>query len=98
MIADRMKTYEVQTRKTGTDDYGQPLTGYDRLKDTEVSITLLTDVLNELDPRYKTGTHLGLSYDKTLLEDMKIIGTDESYIIKIVNNDAPMSQLNLEVV
>jgi len=98
MISDRMQSYDIQVKDSGKDSYGQPLKTYSHSKYADISITLLTDVLNELDVRYKTSTHLGLSYDKTLLEDMKIVGADESYLIKIVNNDGRMSQLTLEVI
>ena len=97
MIQNRMKSYNIGTRNIGTDDYGQPLETYQNIGSADISISLLTKVINELDPRYIKVTHLGLTYDKSLVEGMKLSGIDDSYIIKIANNDARMSQLTLEV-
>lgn len=97
MIQNRMKSYNIGTRNIGTDDYGQPLETYQNIGSADISISLLTKVINELDPRYIKATHLGLTYDKSLVEGMKLSGIDDSYIIKIANNDARMSQLTLEV-
>ena len=98
MIADRMKSYDAETRDTGTDDYGQPLTTYTFYKAVEVSVTLITKVINELDPRYLKSTHIGLTYDKTLIEGMRLTNADIKYMIKIINNDGRMAQLTLEVI
>ena len=98
MIQNRMKSYNIGTRNIGTDDYGQPLETYQNIGSADISISLLTKVINELDPRYIKATHLGLTYDKSLVEGMKLSGIDDSYIIKIANNDARMSQLTLEVI
>ena len=98
MIQQRMKLYNAETKPSGFDAYGQPLTTFVFTKTVEVSITLLTKVINELDPRYITATHLGLTEDKTLVEGMRLSGTDDSYIIKIANNDCRLAQLTLEVV
>lgn len=98
MIQDRMKFYKAETKRSGSDSYGQPLSIFDFTKTVEVSISLLTKVINELDPRYIKATHLGLTSDKTLLEGMKLSSLyDGNYIIKIVNNDGRMAQLTLEV-
>lgn len=98
MIQNRMKTYNVETRQEGQNEYGEPMTGYDFLKSVEMSISLITKVINELDPRYLTSTHIGLTYDKSLKADMKISSIDETYIIKVVNNDARMAQITLELI
>ena len=98
MIQNRMKTYNVGTRNIGTDDYGQPLETYQTIGSADVSVSLLTKVINELDPRYIKATHIGLTYDKSLVEGMKLSDLDAIYIIKIANNDARMSQLTLEVI
>ena len=96
MINDRMKLYDVETRQTGKNEYGEPLTGYDLTGTVEMSISLITKVINELDVRYLTSTHIGLTYDRTIKADMKISSIDDAYIVKIVNNDCRMSQITLE--
>ena len=98
MIQQRMKLYDAETKPSGFDAYGQPLSTFVFTKKVEVSITLLTKVINELDPRYLKSTHIGLTEDKTLLEGMRLVGTDDSYIIKISNNDCRLAQLTLEEV
>ena len=98
MIQNRMKTYNVSTRQEGKNEYGEPMTGYDFLKSADISISLLTKVINELDPRYIKATHIGLTSDKTLIEGMKLSDTDNSYLIKIANPDGRLSQLTLEVI
>ena len=98
MIQSRIKTYNVENRISGTDDYGQLLDTFENIGSVEVSVSLITKVANELDPRYFKSTHIGLTYDKTLVEGMKLIGSDNSYMIKIVNNDGRMAQLTLEVI
>jgi len=99
MIQDRMKSYSAETKRSGFDDYGQPLSIFDFTKTVEVSISLITKVINELDPRYLKATHLGLTYDKTLKEGMKLTNTLEgNYMIKIANNDGRLSQLTLEMI
>ena len=98
MIQQRMKLYNAETKPSGFDAYGQPLSTFVFTKKVEVSVTLLTKVINELDPRYITATHLGLTEDKTLVEGMRLSGTDNSYIIKIANNDCRLAQLTLEEV
>ena len=98
MIQQRMKSYDAETRQSGFDAYGQPLSTFVFTKAVEVSVTLLSKVINELDPRYLTATHIGLTSDKTLVEGMKLTSaTDSNYIIKIANNDCRLAQLTLEV-
>ena len=98
MIQSRIKTYNVENRISGTDDYGQPLDTFVSIGSAEISVSLITKVVNELDPRYLKSTHIGLTYDKTLVEGLKLIGSDNSYMIKIANNDGRMAQLTLEVI
>ena len=98
MIKQRMKLYNAETRMSGYDAYGQPLSTFAGTHAVEVSITLLTKVINELDPRYITATHLGLTTDKTLIEGMKLIGTTFNYMINMVNNDGRLTQLTLQEV
>jgi len=99
MIQQRMKSYNAETKQSGYDAYGQPLSTFAGIHAVEVSISLLTKVINELDPRYIKATHLGLTEDKTLIEGMKLTSaTDDSYMIKIANNDCRLAQLTLEVV
>lgn len=98
MIQQRMKWYNAETKQSGYDSYGQPLSTFAGIHAVEVSISLLTKVINELDPRYIKATHLGLTEDKTLTEGMQLIGTDGSYIIKIANNDCRLAQLTLEAI
>jgi len=97
MINDRMKLYKIETRVSGYDDYGEPLTSFTFYKDVEISISLITKIINELDPRYIKATHIGLTYDKSLKEDMRISNINEAFTVKIVNGDGRMSQLTLEV-
>lgn len=98
MIQNRMKSYDVSTRISGFDDYGQPLETYQTIGSADISITLLTKVINELDPRYLKATHIGLTSDKTLSDGMKLTSAaDGNYIIKIANTDCRLSQLTLEV-
>ena len=99
MIQNRMKLYNAEVRGSGYDNYGQPITSFTFVKTVEVSISLLTKVINELDPRYIKSTHIGVSYDKTLIEGMKLISeNDGNYMIKIANNDGRLSQFTLEVI
>ena len=99
MIQNRMKSYDAETRQSGYDAYGQPLSTFVFTKTVEVSITLLSKVINELDPRYLKATHIGLTSDKALVEGMKLTSaTDGNYIIKIANNDCRLSQLTLEAI
>ena len=99
MIQQRMKPYNAETRMSGYDAYGQPLSTFAGTHAVEVSVTLLTKVINELDPRYITATHIGLTKDKTLVEGMKLTSiTDGNYIVKIANNDCRLAQLTLEVI
>jgi hypothetical protein len=93
-----MKQFVKQNRIVGVDNYGQPLTTYIGIMTVDVSVSLLSKVLNELDPRYIKATHIGLTLDKSLVQDMKLNGTDETYIIKIVNNDGRYAQLTLELI
>ena len=98
MIQQRMKLYDAETRQSGYDDYGQPLSTFVFTKTVEVSITLLSKVINEQDPRYLKATHIGLTSDKTLVEGMKLIGVNFNYMINIVNNDGRLAQLTLQEV
>ena len=98
MIQNRMKTYNVGTRNIGTDDYGQPLETYQNIGSADISISLLTKVINELDPRYIKATHLGLTYNKTLKEGMRLVDADIKYMINVANNDGRLSQLTLELI
>lgn len=97
MINDRMKLYDAETRDIGKDDYGQPKTTFTFYKTVEVSISLLTKIINELDPRYIKSTHIGLTFDKTLKEGMRLSDITDKYMIKIVNNDGRMAQITLEL-
>jgi len=98
MINDRMKTYNCMVKDSGVDNYGQPLKTYTLLKTVDVSVTLITKIINELDIRYLKATHLGLTYDKDISEDVRLVGEDKTYLVKIANKDCRMSQLTLEVV
>ena len=98
MINDRMKTYDLETRSSGYNEYGEPKTGFEFTKEVDVSVSLITKVINELDPRYIASTHIGLTYDRTILEDMRLVNADIKYLVKIVNGDARMVQLTLEEV
>ena len=98
MINDRMKTYDCMVKDSGVDNYGQPLKTYTLLKTVDVSISLITRIINELDIRYLKATHLGLTYDKDISEDVRLAGEDKTYLVKIVNGDGRMAQLTLEVV
>jgi len=98
MINDRMKTYDCTVKDVGYDNYGQPLKTYSFLKTVDVSVTLITKIINELDIRYLKATHLGLTYDKDISEDVRLVGENKTYLVKIANTDGRMSQLTLEVV
>jgi len=98
MISQRMKTYDCMVKDSGVDNYGQPLKTYTLLKTVDVSISLITKIINELDIRYLKATHLGLTYDKDISEDVRLAGEDKTYLVKIVNADGRMAQLTLEVV
>jgi len=98
MINDRMKTYDCMVKDSGVDNYGQPLKTYTLLKTVDVSISLITKIINELDIRYLKATHLGLTYDKDIDEDVRLVGEYKTYLVKIANTDGRMSQLTLEVV
>lgn len=98
MINDRMRLYDVSIRQDGQNPYGEPLTSYIYFKTVEVSITLITKIINELDPRYLTSTHIGLTYDHTLKEGMRLVNADVKYLVKIATNDCRMAQLTLEEV
>ena len=99
MIQDRMKSYSAETKRSSFDDYGQPLSIFEFTKTVEVSISLITKIINELDPRYLKSTHIGLTYDKTLVEGMKLTSINNgNYMIKIVNNDGRLAQLTLEMI
>lgn len=104
MILSNMKSYNAETRSSGLDEYGQPRKTFDFYMTVEVSVSLLNKVINDQDPRYMKATHLGLTYDKTLKEGMRLVYTDMDtnedtiYMIKLVNNDGRMSQLTLEVI
>ena len=98
MINDRMKTYNCMVKDSGVDNYGQPLKTYTMLKTVDVSISLITKIINELDIRYLKATHLGLTYDKDISEDVRLVGEDKTYLVKIANKDGRMAQLTLEVV
>lgn len=95
MIQNRMKTYNVSTRISGQNEYGQPLETYETIGSADISISLLTKVINELDPRYLTSTHIGLTYDKSLKEGMRLVDADIKYMINVANNDGRLSQLTL---
>jgi len=98
MIRDRMKTYSLEIKESGYDDYGQPLFSYATIGTVDVSVSLLTKVINQLDPRYIKATHIGLTYDVSIKEGMKLSSVnDGNYIVKIVNADGRMTQLTLEV-
>lgn len=96
MINDRMVLYDLEIRASGYNEYGEPKTGFEFAKEVEVSISLITKIINELDARYTTATHLGLSYDKELPEGAKLTKENESYMIRLANNDGRMAQLTLE--
>jgi len=96
MIQDRMAIYTAEIRQEGKNEYGEPLTGYIFYKPTEVSITLINKIINVLDVRYATATHLGLTYDRTLVEGMRLVDEEFTYDIKIINPDGRLVQLTLE--
>lgn len=99
MIQERMKPYSAETKDTGKDNYGQPKSTYTFVKTVEVSVTLLSKVINNLDPRYIKATHLGLTYESGIREGMRLTSKDHKhYMVKILNDDARMTQLTLEMV
>ena len=99
MIRSRMKSYSIEGRDSGVDEYGQPYNSFAFLKTVDISVTLLTKTLNETDVRYVDSTHIGLTFDKTLKDGMRITSDGiRYYMIKLVNNDGRMSQLTLQEV
>lgn len=98
MIRSRMKPYSVEGRESGVDEYGQPYNSFAFLKTVDISVTLLTRTLNESDVRYIDSTHIGLTFDKTLKDGMRITSDNIYYMIKLVNNDGRMAQLTLQEV
>lgn len=93
-----MKPYSIEGRESGVDEYGQPYNSFAFLKTVDISITLLTKTLNESDVRYIDSTHIGLTFDKTLKDGMRITSDGIYYMIKLVNNDGRMAQLTLQEV
>lgn len=98
MIRGKMKPYSIETRVNGTDEYGQPFNSYLPFATVDISISVLTKVLNNTNPKYIDSTHIGLTFDKSLKDGMKVTLGNESYMINIVNNDGRMAQLTLQEV
>lgn len=97
MINNQMHKCALYEKGTGTDKYGKPNNSYVFIRNVFAAIYIKDYKINESDPRYIDCTHLGLTRDKTLRIDQKIIDIDnKAYIIKYVNNMGRLSQLNLK--
>lgn len=98
MINSIVKSYTISKRDTGVDSIGQPLKTYKSIGTADISVLLYTQRLNESDIRYKSATHIGLTFDKSILEDYRISYYDDIYLVQLVNNFGRMSQLTLKKV
>jgi hypothetical protein len=96
MIMSNMLPCTIEQRNSGVDSYGQPLTTFTTVKTVDVSITLTNQFNTPTDIRYKDATHLGLTFDKTLTDNMRVVSGGTSYIILLVNNQTRMTQLVLK--
>lgn len=93
----KFKEYDIE-QDGGMDDYGQ--SGQpEYLKKCKIFVSVLSSV-NVDDVRYKDCTHLGLTKDRTLQDNMHVKVTQNLYYkIKITNNDSPnYAQLILQEV
>lgn len=93
----KFKEYDIE-QDGGTDDYGQRGRP-EYLKKCKIFISVLNRV-NVDDVRYTDCTHLGLTKDRTLMDNMRVKISDNLYYkIKIANNDSPnYAQLILQEV
>lgn len=85
----------VKARESGLDAYKMPIVTFSFVKTAEFSIQLITQRYNESDIRFKDATHIALTFDKSLKEDMQIEVDGNTYTIKLVNNAGRMAQLTL---
>ena len=98
MIRGNMNPFNVEIRGSEVDSYGQPSTSFTFWKTVDISVNVKTQSVNSADIRYVDSTHLGLTFDKTLKEGMRITTDDKKYLINLVNNDGRMAQLILQEV
>lgn len=98
MINNQMKSYKLYVREAGYDEYGQPASSFIYSKTVDVAINNKEYKVNEKDIRYVEATHIGLTQDKTLSTDMKLVDGDTAYMIRYTNNFGRLAQLSLQEV
>ena len=98
MITHNMKPYAVKERDAGLDNYAQQKNTFTADKTVDICVLLFSQTVNATTPRYKDSTHVGLTYDKSLTDNMTITNGTSTYLIQLVNNDGRMAQLTLKEV
>lgn len=88
----------VNQRGTGVDKYRAPVTSFSFVKTIEMNIQLLTQRIADDSIAYQDATHIGLTFDKSLTDDMQIETPHGSYNIKLINNNGRMAQVILKKV
>jgi len=98
MIMYNMKPFSVKARNTGVDSYGQALNTFTAVKTVDISVLLLSQAVNVSTPLFEDSTHIGLTFDKTLTDNMTITNGSITYLIQLVNPYGRMAQLTLQEV
>lgn len=90
-------TISVLERSDTRDDYGYKSENFAVSRKIEAAVTLYSQNNTE-DIRYKDATHLCLTEDKSLTDEMRIEDGGRVYDILLVNNESRLSQLFLKEV
>jgi hypothetical protein len=95
-IKSRMTLFTAKTRSETLDTYGQAEETLTDYKDIEIDITVIDKAVDYYSPKFKDGTHIGLTSDKGLLVGMYLVSDDLMYRIQSVDNLGRLTQVILK--
>lgn len=97
MISRQMKPYNVLAPEKVTNEYGELIKTWKLYKKIDMAINLISKKFLSENVKYFNCNMQALTYDKTLVDDMKIvdIATNAEYEITFINNYGRMSILDL---
>lgn len=95
-IKSRMQIFTAKSPATTLDAYGQTDETLTEVRDIEVDITALDKAVDYYSPKFKDGTHLGLTSDKGLSIGIYLISDSSMYRIQSIDNLGRLAQLILK--
>ena len=91
-----MKVFTVKERSLTYDTYKQQDESFSDIRDIEVDVCILSNSVRYDYPQFKDATHLGLTTDSSLTNNMILVNDDKIYRIESVNNIGRLAQLILK--